>query len=76
MGTPYFLRGAAIISRFSIDASAIQSVVYDFTHGRGIRVDIHPVTGAQVAHDTLSRNVKSWPAQLREAACLYMVNSQ
>jgi len=70
------LRGAAIIRGLGENATTIQSVIYDFTYCRSIRVDIHPVTGAQVTHDTLGCDVKSRTAQFRETACLYVVNSK
>ena len=70
------LRSATIIRSFSEHATTVQRIIYDLADGRSIWIDIHAVTGAQVTHNTLCRNVQSRAVQFGETACLYVVNSK
>jgi len=66
---------AAVVAGFSENAAAIQSVINDLSDGGSIRINVHPITCSQVTQDTLSGDGERRPAQLRVAACLYVVNS-
>src|SRR4051812_3903486 len=72
---PVLLGCAAVVAGFSENAAAIQSVINDLSDGRGVWINIHPITCPQVTQNPLSRYGQGCPTQFRVAACLDMVNS-
>jgi hypothetical protein len=68
------LGGSAIIRGLGIHAATVQGIVYDFTDGGSIGVNIHPVTSAKMAHDALCSYIQGGAAQFRKATGLDMVD--
>jgi ribosomal protein L21E len=68
--------GARVLSRFRVNAPPIESIIDDFAHGGGVRIDIHSITRAQMPHNSFSGNVSDHSVQLRIAPSLDVVNSK
>ena len=60
---------------FCIDTSSVESVVNDLSHGRNVRINIHPITRGQVTNNTLGGDFHRRTGQLRKAPRLDVINS-
>jgi hypothetical protein len=65
---------SSVVEGFGEDAAAVEGVVNNFADGGDVRVDVHAVAGAQVADDSLGRDVEGRSAQFRITARLDVVN--
>jgi hypothetical protein len=66
----------AVVGSFRENAAAIERVVNDFAHSGGVGVDIHALTGAQMANNPFGGNLQRRAAQFGVATGLDMVNPQ
>jgi hypothetical protein len=69
------LCGSRMFGALRVYTPAVQGVVNNLTHCRGVRIYIHPVASSQVTQNPFRRDLHSQSGQLRIPARLNMINS-